>query len=195
MPSAVLAIMVSPMLADFPTTFNSCINYSLLSCCSTHVLWLWQHPERISTFVQLPCECTLLVEGIRPVLPLICNTPYGKRIQNKLQREQMDKFEGYRSQQMSRARKTDFTRFRACRYCTARAWLLWAPVMALLELCMMVLSTHFSIASIPGCAKREEITSWIPYFYLSQSLPALFALDLCLVWRNTDYFLCWFLCL
>jgi hypothetical protein len=32
----------------------------------------------------------LLVEGIRPVLPLIRNTPYGKRIQNKLQREQLD---------------------------------------------------------------------------------------------------------
>lgn len=29
----------------------------------------------------------MLVEGIRPVLPLIRNTPYGKRIQNKLQRE------------------------------------------------------------------------------------------------------------
>jgi hypothetical protein len=36
----------------------------------------------------------LLVEGIRPVLPLIRNTPYGKRIQNKLQREQMDHFGG-----------------------------------------------------------------------------------------------------
>ncbi|EIW86350.1 ARM repeat-containing protein [Coniophora puteana RWD-64-598 SS2] len=36
----------------------------------------------------------LLVEGIRPVLPLIRNTPYGKRIQNKLQREQMDNFGG-----------------------------------------------------------------------------------------------------
>ncbi|KAF9234965.1 ARM repeat-containing protein [Melanogaster broomeanus] len=36
----------------------------------------------------------LLVEGIRPVLPLIRNTPYGKRIQNKLQREQMDGFGG-----------------------------------------------------------------------------------------------------
>jgi hypothetical protein len=34
------------------------------------------------------------VEGIRPVLPLIRNTPYGKRIQNKLQREQMDHFSG-----------------------------------------------------------------------------------------------------
>lgn len=32
----------------------------------------------------------MLVEGIRPVLPLIRNTPYGKRIQNKLQREQLD---------------------------------------------------------------------------------------------------------
>jgi hypothetical protein len=34
-----------------------------------------------------PSQRTLLVEGIRPVLPLIRNTPYGKRIQNKLQRE------------------------------------------------------------------------------------------------------------
>lgn len=32
------------------------------------------------------------MEGIRPVLPLIRNTPYGKRIQNKLQREQVDGF-------------------------------------------------------------------------------------------------------
>ncbi|OBZ78988.1 Pumilio domain-containing protein C6G9.14 [Grifola frondosa] len=36
----------------------------------------------------------LLVEGIRPVLPLIRNTPYGKRIQNKLQREHLDGFGG-----------------------------------------------------------------------------------------------------
>jgi len=34
-----------------------------------------------------PPQRILLVEGIRPVLPLIRNTPYGKRIQNKLQRE------------------------------------------------------------------------------------------------------------
>ncbi|EAU92953.2 pumilio-family RNA binding protein [Coprinopsis cinerea okayama7 len=33
-----------------------------------------------------PGQRALLVEGIRPVLPLIRNTPYGKRIQNKLQR-------------------------------------------------------------------------------------------------------------
>ena len=39
-----------------------------------------------------PTQRALLVEGIRPVLPLIRNTPYGKRIQNKLQREQMDHF-------------------------------------------------------------------------------------------------------
>jgi len=41
------------------------------------------------------------VDGIRPVLPLIRNTPYGKRIQNKLQREQqhLDHFGGYHSQQ------------------------------------------------------------------------------------------------
>jgi hypothetical protein len=42
------------------------------------------------------------VDGIRPVLPLIRNTPYGKRIQNKLQREQqhLDHFGGgYPSQQ------------------------------------------------------------------------------------------------
>lgn len=30
------------------------------------------------------------MEGIRPILPLIRNTPYGKRIQSKLQREQVD---------------------------------------------------------------------------------------------------------
>jgi hypothetical protein len=40
----------------------------------------------------------MLVEGIRPVLPLIRNTPYGKRIQNKLQREQMDHYAGYHNQ-------------------------------------------------------------------------------------------------
>ncbi|KAF9015412.1 ARM repeat-containing protein [Cyathus striatus] len=45
-----------------------------------------------------PTQRALLVEGIRPVLPLIRNTPYGKRIQNKLQREQMDHFGGYSSQ-------------------------------------------------------------------------------------------------
>ncbi|KAG8806518.1 hypothetical protein FRC17_004950 [Serendipita sp. 399] len=37
-----------------------------------------------------PGQRMLLVEGIRPILPLIRNTPYGKRIQSKLQREQMD---------------------------------------------------------------------------------------------------------
>lgn len=41
-----------------------------------------------------PAQRALLVEGIRPVLPLIRNTPYGKRIQNKLQREQMDHYGG-----------------------------------------------------------------------------------------------------
>lgn len=41
-----------------------------------------------------PAQRALLVEGIRPVLPLIRNTPYGKRIQNKLQREQMDHYSG-----------------------------------------------------------------------------------------------------
>lgn len=39
------------------------------------------------------------MDGIRPVLPLIRNTPYGKRIQNKLQREQMDHFGGFTNQQ------------------------------------------------------------------------------------------------
>lgn len=42
-----------------------------------------------------PAQRALLVEGIRPILPLIRNTPYGKRIQNKLQREQMDQFGGF----------------------------------------------------------------------------------------------------
>ncbi|THU90760.1 ARM repeat-containing protein [Dendrothele bispora CBS 962.96] len=46
-----------------------------------------------------PTQRALLVEGIRPVLPLIRNTPYGKRIQNKLQREQLDQFGGYHNQQ------------------------------------------------------------------------------------------------
>ncbi|OSX67883.1 hypothetical protein POSPLADRAFT_1043068 [Postia placenta MAD-698-R-SB12] len=41
-----------------------------------------------------PGQRALLVEGIRPVLPLIRNTPYGKRIQNKLQREHMDGYGG-----------------------------------------------------------------------------------------------------
>lgn len=47
-----------------------------------------------------PTQRALLVEGIRPVLPLIRNTPYGKRIQNKLQREHLDHFGGYHTQQM-----------------------------------------------------------------------------------------------
>ncbi|KAF8845489.1 ARM repeat-containing protein [Paxillus ammoniavirescens] len=41
-----------------------------------------------------PNQRALLVDGIRPVLPLIRNTPYGKRIQNKLQREQVDNYSG-----------------------------------------------------------------------------------------------------
>ena len=41
-----------------------------------------------------PGQRVLLVEGIRPVLPLIRNTPYGKRIQNKLQREHNDVYGG-----------------------------------------------------------------------------------------------------
>ncbi|KAI0325634.1 ARM repeat-containing protein [Cubamyces sp. BRFM 1775] len=41
-----------------------------------------------------PGQRALLVEGIRPVLPLIRNTPYGKRIQNKLQREHNDAYGG-----------------------------------------------------------------------------------------------------
>ncbi|KAG6840852.1 hypothetical protein C0991_003722 [Blastosporella zonata] len=42
-----------------------------------------------------PNQRVMLVDGIRPILPLIRNTPYGKRIQNKLQREQLDTFGGY----------------------------------------------------------------------------------------------------
>ncbi len=37
-----------------------------------------------------PNQRAILVEYIRPILPLIRNTPYGKRIQSKLQREQME---------------------------------------------------------------------------------------------------------
>ncbi|KAI8983345.1 ARM repeat-containing protein [Trametes punicea] len=46
-----------------------------------------------------PGQRALLVEGIRPVLPLIRNTPYGKRIQNKLQREHNDAYGGYHHNQ------------------------------------------------------------------------------------------------
>jgi hypothetical protein len=35
------------------------------------------------------------VDGIRPILPLIRNTPYGKRIQSKLQREQVESANGH----------------------------------------------------------------------------------------------------
>lgn len=45
-----------------------------------------------------PNQRALLVEGIRPVLPLIRNTPYGKRIQNKLQREHVDHYGSYHNQ-------------------------------------------------------------------------------------------------
>ncbi|TFK40914.1 ARM repeat-containing protein [Crucibulum laeve] len=48
-----------------------------------------------------PTQRALLVEGIRPVLPLIRNTPYGKRIQNKLQREQLDPFGTYNQQALA----------------------------------------------------------------------------------------------
>ncbi|KAG8709031.1 hypothetical protein FRC08_018580 [Ceratobasidium sp. 394] len=37
-----------------------------------------------------PTQRMLLVQGIRPILPLIRDTPYGKRIQSKLQCEQME---------------------------------------------------------------------------------------------------------
>ncbi|KAF4572499.1 hypothetical protein EYR36_007006 [Pleurotus pulmonarius] len=50
-----------------------------------------------------PNQRALLVEGIRPVLPLIRNTPYGKRIQNKLQREQMDQLHGFNQQALTMA--------------------------------------------------------------------------------------------
>ncbi|KAG5715907.1 Pumilio domain-containing protein C6G9.14 [Termitomyces sp. T112] len=45
-----------------------------------------------------PAQRVLLVDGIRPILPLIRNTPYGKRIQNKLQREHLDNYGGYHVQ-------------------------------------------------------------------------------------------------
>ncbi|OSD05787.1 ARM repeat-containing protein [Trametes coccinea BRFM310] len=48
-----------------------------------------------------PGQRALLVEGIRPVLPLIRNTPYGKRIQNKLQREHNDAYGGYHHNQQA----------------------------------------------------------------------------------------------
>ncbi|EJD55254.1 ARM repeat-containing protein [Auricularia subglabra TFB-10046 SS5] len=54
-----------------------------------------------------PTQRALLVEGIRPILPMIRNTPYGKRIQSKLQREAMDThgghYGGYQGQLLSGA--------------------------------------------------------------------------------------------
>ncbi|CED84004.1 arm repeat-containing protein [Phaffia rhodozyma] len=42
-----------------------------------------------------PGQRMLLVECIRPILPMIRNTPYGKRIQSKLQREHMEHHHNY----------------------------------------------------------------------------------------------------
>jgi hypothetical protein len=42
-----------------------------------------------------PGQRMLLVECIRPILPMIRNTPYGKRIQSKLQREHMEHHHPY----------------------------------------------------------------------------------------------------
>ncbi|KDQ32435.1 hypothetical protein PLEOSDRAFT_1100920 [Pleurotus ostreatus PC15] len=53
-----------------------------------------------------PNQRALLVEGIRPLLPLIRNTPYGKRIQNKLQREQKDQLHGFNQQALTMALAT-----------------------------------------------------------------------------------------
>ncbi|KAJ7830916.1 ARM repeat-containing protein [Mycena olivaceomarginata] len=50
------------------------------------------HEDLLRSDYAEPNQRALLVEDIRPVLPLIWNTPYGKRIQNKLQRNQMDHF-------------------------------------------------------------------------------------------------------
>jgi hypothetical protein len=58
------------------------------------------HPLQTALDYAEPTQRALLVEGIRPVLPLIRNTPYGKRIQNKLQREHLDHFGSYHNQQM-----------------------------------------------------------------------------------------------
>ena len=47
-------------------------------------------PTSIFLLVSLTWLPSQLVEGIRPILPLIRNTPYGKRIQSKLQRDQLE---------------------------------------------------------------------------------------------------------
>ncbi|KAF8338183.1 armadillo-type protein, partial [Cantharellus anzutake] len=48
-----------------------------------------------------PGQRMILVEGIRPILPLIRNTPYGKRIQSKLQREHVETYGGYNHSNLS----------------------------------------------------------------------------------------------
>ncbi|MBW0525349.1 hypothetical protein O181_065064 [Austropuccinia psidii MF-1] len=41
-----------------------------------------------------PAQRAQLVDNIRPILPMIRNTPYGKRIQSKIQRENLDSIRG-----------------------------------------------------------------------------------------------------
>ena|ERR1700722_20001123 len=74
---------------------NYCVQVSEIGLGTT---MFFVQPAQTALDYAEPGQRALLVEGIRPVLPLIRNTPYGKRIQNKLQREQMDHFTGYHSQ-------------------------------------------------------------------------------------------------
>src|ERR1700722_974315 len=70
---------------------NYCVQVSEIGLGTT---MFFVQPAQTALDYAEPGQRALLVEGIRPVLPLIRNTPYGKRIQNKLQREQMDHFGG-----------------------------------------------------------------------------------------------------
>ena len=73
---------------------NYCVQVRVYGCgishrCANHA----NLPQTALDYAE-PAQRALLVEGIRPVLPLIRNTPYGKRIQNKLQREHNDVYGG-----------------------------------------------------------------------------------------------------
>ncbi|KAG8729630.1 hypothetical protein FRC10_003556, partial [Ceratobasidium sp. 414] len=67
---------------------NYCVQASPRSFCSTRKRNL--HYAQTALDYADPTQLMLLVEGIQPIHLLIRDTPYGKRIQSKLQREQME---------------------------------------------------------------------------------------------------------
>ncbi|KAF8125835.1 armadillo-type protein, partial [Boletus edulis] len=94
----VCALSVQKFSSNVIEKCSAWLNIALEKCSSKNCL-IGSHLEKLlrdsygNYCVQVDCtdyveptQRALLVEGIRPVLPLIRNTPYGKRIQNKLPR-------------------------------------------------------------------------------------------------------------